>query len=126
MKESCFQFSDPYLIFLEYKDNINFDPNKLEDIKINFNNQTEKFSENKKATVTLNLEIGDNETNPFHINISMSSLFSWNDDFEEEIIKDFLEKNAIALLISYIRPIVASLTSSSRFPTFNLPFMDLT
>ena len=36
-----------------------------------------------------------------------------------------LEKNAQALLIGYLRPIVANITNVSKFPAYNLPFINL-
>ncbi len=69
---------------------------------------------------------------PFMITIAEQARFMWesNDEFidenEEECIDRLLRQNAPALLIGYIRPIIASITSSSPFPTYNLPFIDLT
>lgn len=124
MKESFFKFSDPYIVSLKYEENVNFDPNKFENVKLDFNNTITKNDENNQAIVTVNMEIGDMNNCPFYINISMQAFFYW-DKHDDETIKDLLEKNAVSLLIGYIRPIVASITSSSRYPTFNLPFINL-
>ena len=36
-----------------------------------------------------------------------------------------LEINAPSLLISYIRPLVALVTGSSKYPAWNIPFLDM-
>lgn len=125
MKESFFKFSDPYLVSLEYVDNPNFNPDEFDDIKINFNNKIGKGDENQKASVAVIAEIGDKIKCPFYIRVEMCAVFYWNNCEDKQLIKTLLEKNATSLLIGYIRPIISSITSSSRFPTFNLPFVDL-
>lgn len=124
MKESFFKFSDPYILSLKYEDNLDFKPEKFENIKIDFNNKIEKNDDNK-ALVTVNMEIGNMIDCPFHISLSIQAFFYWNECNDETLINNLLEKNAVSLLIGYIRPIVASITSSSRYPTFNLPFINL-
>ena len=56
----------------------------------------------------------------------MGSEFSWEDEKEDDLISELLNINAPALLTGYMRPIISLITSSSRFPTFNLPFLDFT
>lgn len=124
MKESNFQFQDPYIISLEFKDNKNFDPENFENLKMNFDTNVSKSKTENKAFVSLSVTLGDEETSPFYIMIEMGAVFEWNDNFDKDTLEDLVSKNAPALLISYIRPVVASITSSSRFPSFNIPFVD--
>lgn len=125
MKESFFKFNDPFLVSLEYIDNPNFNPHEFDNIEINFNNNIRKSDEDQKASVIVTAEIGDKVQCPFYIKVEMCAVFYWDNCEDEELIKTLLEKNAPSLLIGYIRPIISSITSSSRFPTFNLPFVDL-
>lgn len=41
-----------------------------------------------------------------------------------EISEAMLKCNAPALLLSYMRPIVANITNVSKFPVYNLPFVN--
>lgn len=125
MKESFFKFSDPYISSFQYKDNDDFDPEKFEEMKINFKNKIMKDEDKQRALVEVTMKIGDEVNCPFSITIVMQSYFYWGDCDNKELIKNLLEKNAVSLLIGYIRPIVANITSFSRFPTYNLPFVNL-
>ena len=60
---------------------------------------------------------------PFKLKIKVASDFKW-EYIEEERVNAMLKNNAPALLLSYMRPIVASITNSSNFPAYNLPFMN--
>ena len=53
----------------------------------------------------------------------MASDFKW-EDLDEKTVDSMLNLNAPALLLSYMRPIVANITNSSKFPTYNLPFIN--
>lgn len=120
-----FQFKDPVLLKLDYKENQNFDYEKFNEMKLDFEISVNK-SKNNQAFVTLSLVIGEDANNPFYLSISMGSEFSWEDEKEDDLISELLNINAPALLTGYMRPIISLITSSSRFPTFNLPFLDFT
>lgn len=125
MKESFFQFQDPVLLNMNYNENVNFNIQEFDNMKMNFKVSVDQKNESS-AFVSLTLEIGDKDNNPFYIEIEMGSLFTWIDNVEEKSINELLRINAPVLLTGYIRPIVALITSTSRFPTFNLPFIDFT
>lgn len=125
MEESFFQFKDPVLLKLDYKENQDFDYEKFNEMKLDFEISVNK-SKNNQAFVTLSLVIGKDANNPFYLSISMGSEFSWEDEKEDDLISELLNINAPALLTGYMRPIISLITSSSRFPTFNLPFLDFT
>ena len=57
-----------------------------------------------------------------YIENHMVSVFTGND--LDEQIDNLLRKNAPALLLSYARPLIASITNASKFPTYNIPFLD--
>lgn len=124
MKESEFKFVDPYLEKLVFFENKSFDAKKQEvkfenifDIEIN-----RKEDENI-AKVVLQLQVGTDGEAPFKLWIRVASNFMW-ENLSEEILDIMLNNNAPALLLGYMRPIVASITNSSKFPTYNLPFMN--
>ena len=52
----------------------------------------------------------------------LSAQFIWNDVYDENTLKDLLSINAPALLLGYARPMIASITNMSPYPSFNLPF----
>ncbi len=65
------------------------------------------------------------EDSCFVAEVTMQSAFSWPEELTEQQVKNLLEINAPALLISYIRPIIVQLTSASPMPVYNLPFLNL-
>lgn len=128
MKQSNFNFTDPVLLLLE------FYPNPVETMEDNDGSSVENVfdidiihKENyNEAAVTLGLTITGVDDTLFTLNAKMASVFSWgNDDFSEDELKILLTKNAPSLLLSYLRPIVATVTNASPFPVYNLPFVDL-
>ncbi len=84
-----------------------------------------KRSENdNRANVELELKTNiDNEEAPFKLKIKMASDFKWS-DLDDETVDAMLKFNAPALLLGYMRPIVANITNSSNFPAYNLPFIN--
>lgn len=125
MKESSFQFQDPILSSLIYNENSEFDIDEFKGMKIDFDVSAGN-PENNSAFVSLTLKVGDRESDPFYISVTMGALFFWADCMDNDAIDDLLKINAPVLLTGYIRPIISSITSSSKFPTFNLPFVDFT
>lgn len=62
---------------------------------------------------------------PFDMYMKVASDFRWG-DIPEEKIDDLLQINAPALLMGYLRPIVANVTNFSEYPSYNIPFVDFT
>lgn len=125
MEKSIFQFTNPQLEDVVFHSNANFDSDLFENIQIKSNTSIEIIDDNK-ANVHLQIEIGDeSHVQPFFITIKMGAIFKWETGIEKEMLKKLLKVNAPALLLSYIRPIVANLTSSSSYPTLNLPYLDM-
>jgi Preprotein translocase subunit SecB len=127
--ESKFQFKSPYLVQMDYKTNEDFErAEETFDIAIpcKLNNEVAMSEDGLAAKVTLTISVGSDEC-PFVANVSMESEFEWEPDtFSEETVKDLLQNNASALLLSYARPIIANITNASKYPAFNIPFIDLT
>lgn len=126
MKKSKFQFTNPELERVEFCINDNFEKEKCAGISMESNTEV-KALEGNEAYVALTLHVGkDEDEQPFNIIVKMSAKFSWEETLEEERVKQLLKTNAPAALLSYIRPVVSSLTMSSRYPALNIPFIDFT
>lgn len=123
---SNFRFKPPRVILWRFIVNDNFSPEYYSDIEIKYNAHIIKSNEENKATVTLNLIIGEesNKT-PFFINAKISSEFNWNKEFSEEKVITLLNENAISLLISYLRPMISQFTTYAGFMPFQLPYLDV-
>lgn len=127
MKRSNFQFLNPYVTNSSFTLNPDFEPEKYDDgfeMQNNFGIEIKKDENENKANVTLSLTIneGDMEA-PFQLQISVASVFTW-EQIKEERINSMLNVNAPALLLGYIRPIVAFITNSSGLPPYNIPFVN--
>lgn len=128
MQESKFQFLNPYLEEIYFKVNSEF---KIQDSEFemenSFNVQVKRSSKENRANVGLVLEVNANaEKAPFTLKAKVSSDFQWDSHLDDDIVDSLLNMNAPALLLSYMRPIVANVTNTSMFPTYNLPFINFT
>lgn len=127
MKTSKFQFINPYLEEVYFEANPNFvagvDDGEIE-IQNSFNIQIKRSENENRANVELILETNtENEKTPFILRIKVASDFKW-EDLDEKSVESMLNLNAPALLLGYMRPIVANITNSSNFPVYNLPFVN--
>lgn len=127
MKESKFQFLNPYLVELSFVANPDFDTgNTSIEIQNNFSVQIDRSESENLARVELKLEINiENYNAPFRVKAIVASDFKW-EDLDDEAVEAMLNLNAPALLLGYMRPIVANVTNSSCFPAYNLPFINFT
>ena len=123
MKKSKFQFINPYLEELVFQTNSDFNAS-MEEVEIQNSFQINRSKTENVAKVILTLESnGENESAPFKVKIRVASDFQW-EDLSEEMLVDMLNNNAPALLLGYMRPIIANITNSSKFPVYNLPFIN--
>lgn len=126
MNKSKFQFSNPELIKLEFFVNQAFDEEKFNGIAMQSSTEI-RISDGNEAYVSLTVNIGNStESQPFYICAEMGANFRWEESVGEEKAKKLLNVNAPAVLLSYIRPIVSSMTGSSKYPALNIPFIDFT
>ena len=127
MKSSKFQFLNPYLEEVYFTINPEYAPDANEgeiEMQNSFNVQVAQSKSQNRANVKLTLETNaENEKAPFKLRITMASDFEW-EDMDEKTIDSMLRLNAPALLLGYMRPIVANITNSSSFPVYNLPFFN--
>lgn len=125
MKPSNFQFLNPYLEEVYFVVNPNFDTDDIEiEMQNSFNIQVKRSETDNRANVELELKTNiDNEKAPFKLRIKVASDFKW-EDLDDKKVEAMLKLNAPALLLGYMRPIVANITNSSNFPAYNLPFIN--
>ena len=125
MKPSKFQFLNPYLEEVYFAANADFQSDvetKQVEMQNVFHVNIKRSKDANRANVELILESNlDNEEAPFKLRIKVASDFKW-EDLNEDVVDSMLNLNAPALLLGYMRPIVASITNSSNFPAYNLPF----
>lgn len=131
MKKSKFEFSNPHLTKMEYYENDGFtyDPSQgALDVPITIGRNQTVDDSSHSAEVSLQIQIGqDDSTLPFYIDTVMSANFRWDaESYSPEQVSHLLSQNAPALLLSYARPIIATITNSSSFPVYNIPFLDFT
>ena len=126
MNRSKFQFSNPELEKVDFLVNQNFNEEKCDGIEMKSNTEVEILGSNE-AYVALTINIGNaTEMQPFNICVRMAANFRWEECIDEKKSKQLLNINAPAVLLSYIRPLVAVMTNSSKYPVLNIPFIDFT
>ena len=126
VKESRFKFKNPVLESVIFGINENFNEEEYEGVEISGITKVKKRNGKNEAMVEFTLEIGEkSSTVPFYIDLTMKAEFKWTNDMRNEMLDKLLKANAPSLLLSYMRPIVANLTGSSKFPMFNIPYMDM-
>ena len=126
LKKSRIQFENPELKKLFFQENLDFDTNGYEGIKLAGNTRIRKNVENNSAKVQFNLAIGEKDKKfPFSLVIEMESEFVWEEEMSDQDVNDLLKINAPSLLLGYMRPIVANITGMTKYPAFNIPFLDM-
>lgn len=78
----------------------------------------------KKALVELVVHINkDMQDQIFSLSIKNQGVFQW-ENFSEEEVKPYLEENAPAILLSYVRTMVTSLTLAAGLNPLVLPLLN--
>lgn len=118
-------FREAYLEKIDFSTNPDFNADEGEfEMQNSFNIQIKKSKNEKRANVALLLETNMGAGNaPFQLRVKMASDFKW-EDLDDETVEAMLKYNAPALLLGYMRPIVANITNASNFPSYNLPFIN--
>ena len=127
MKTSNFQFLKPHLEDIYFSINKDYIPDEPEvEMQNQFGINVKKSKDKNMAYVQLTLEINmdDSINKPFEMFVKVASEFKWESDMDEKVIDTMLNSNAPALLLSYMRPIVANITNVSNIPVYNLPFIN--
>ncbi|MGM9906772.1 protein-export chaperone SecB [Limosilactobacillus sp.] len=130
--KSIIQFTNPELVESIFMENPNYqgDLNISQNMKISTSHgkivEEDKFNKSSIVSLTVsNFDQIDMDSNkPFFIRQTMRAKFVWKKGLSSEKEENFLKINAAALLLSYIRPQVRSITSLSKFSEQNIPFID--
>lgn len=129
MQTSKFEFSDPYLSKMVFRTNEDFS-SEIDSVRMPIHININRSIEEEKDGVLVEIEVivgGEDSEYPFYADIAYAAQFRWEEGaFTKEGVGTLLSKNAPALLLSYVRPALANITNFSRYPAYNLPFMDLT
>lgn len=136
--KSDFRFNNPRLIESIFLENLQYKNNLVKASSIPFQfektiNKIVDLNDNKDCatTVFLSVSTGDeikfNEDIPYYIRVTMKADFMWNkNDINKEEANNFLNVNAPALLLSYIRPKIHELTVDADIPVQDIPFINFT
>lgn len=130
--KSIIQFTNPELVESIFMENPNYqgDLSVSQNMKISTSHgkivEEDKFNKSSIVSLTVsNFDQIDMDSNkPFFIRQTMRAKFIWKKGLSSEREENFLKINAAALLLSYIRPQVRSITSLSKFSEQNIPFID--
>jgi preprotein translocase subunit SecB len=125
--ESKFKVKMPKLKKLEYEFNNSYE--NFDTIKLKVQTETKILKKINSAIVSLKLKVFDKNKYelgevPFYICINMFSEFEWDDSIEEKTVTSLLEGNAPAVILSYMRPFISSLTTGSGYPPLIVPLLN--
>lgn len=128
MLKSSFQFTNPVLTTMKYCINENFKFSGELKVPIKFSISNNYTSKSLSSKVDLSVFIGEeSDKYPYFISATMSSYFKWeNGKYSEADLNFLLTQNAPALLLSYLRPVIANITNVSPYLAYNIPFFDFT
>ena len=126
MGPSAFQFTNPVLLKMDMEINDHFSPDSAAEPETKFHVRVNRHPEKREAIVELTIEIGRAEDAfPFNIIATEGAKFRWTEEADAKL-DSLLNQNAPALLLGYLRPVIASVTSASPFKAYNIPFIDFT
>ncbi|MHB9781505.1 preprotein translocase subunit SecB [Streptococcus sp. 10F2] len=127
---SSLKFKDYFLNELSYKRNSNFDPSvEVLNLKPELSAAITIVGDSK-AYINLNTKQGDISLtdSAFELVVDIVGEFEFDYDPSEYDIKfeNFLTENGLAILWSYIRPMVSDMiTRGNEFPNFILPVINI-
>lgn len=131
MKPSSFQLVDKPRVtrnIFQVNKNFNF-PGEIS-LEIDNNVKVIQMSEeDATAIVVLNLIFFKNnnfEDVPFNLEIEIEGIFKWDIKLEEmpEQLEVLLQENAPAILYSYLRPMITTMTIDANLPPLVIPLMN--
>ncbi|MGT2925085.1 protein-export chaperone SecB [Streptococcus caviae] len=129
---SSLRFENYFLRELSYKKNDQFNHKKTKTIDLTPELLANILVDKKENKGVVNLKTVqgslDNENSAFEVVVDIVGIFHFKNDPSEYDIKfeEFLKENALAILWSYIRPMVSDLiTRGNEFPNFILPVINV-
>lgn len=131
LKPSNFTIKNQRLVSLEYSLNPLFYPSGNVDLDVKAEPKISLSKDQRQATVSLTLKVfkkEEIETKPFYFIGIVDGLFEWNEALAENEaqLHTMLNQNAPAVLLSFLRPFIAQLTSMSRITPLILPLINFT
>lgn len=126
MKKSVFQVVSQRLNKVEFKldPNYKFSQEKVP-LELDFHTDINKHADKPLAEVSLTLKLfSKTESAPFYCTVSYQGLFAWDQNVPSNSVDKYLNCNAVAMLYSFIRPVVSNLTALSNLPPLTIPFMN--
>lgn len=131
--KSGFQFTNPVLEDIQFKNYpIKTDIKKSKvNVSVQFNSQVsdpQKIGQLlvSKLALTVNAKCTENKNRIYSIKVVYSSSFRSNSKMKVEEFANLVKVNGSSLLLSYVRTLIADLTSRSGYDAFQLPFVDFT
>lgn len=127
---SKLQFEDYYLKELSYKRNDSFNNSKEINLMPKLSAQIVIKKKNDTAYIDLLAKHGnlDDPASAFEVTINIVGIFKYSNEDPEYTItfENFLRENGLAILWSYIRPMISDIISrGNEFPTFILPVINV-
>lgn len=123
------QFEDPTILKFDFQVNDDFDfDDKVEDTDIStlveMPSELEiDFDDDIPVYLTLFINY-ESDNVPYKITTKILSLFKVSDELSADDALQTLQTDGATILLSYLRPIVSLMTSSSGFPAMTLPMLD--
>lgn len=121
-------FTNYYVKELSYKRNENFNP-EIRSISAPLDADFGYNISDGKAYVDFRLTVGNliEENSGFEVKVNVVGEFSYHEEESDGItFDDFIQENAIAILYSYVRPMVSDIIlRSNEFPNYILPVINV-
>ena len=125
MEQSNLQFTNPRIEKIDFRVN---NEATTDNMPISIEVESEVISDIKQAIVKLNLVVGEMDDGNIVTSIYFDGVivadFQWNDEVKKP--DSMLKVSGGTVLLSYIRPILASLTMQAGMKPLNLPFVNFT
>ena len=127
MERSNLQYKDPKIEKIDFE--INNDDEYNPDLPVSIEVNSDIDQESNTSTTKLKLTVGECNENhkvltAFYFCGIISANFHWNENVKNP--ERMLQINGGSMLLSYIRPILSSITMQAGLKPLNLPFIDFT
>lgn len=127
MQKSSFQFSNPHIEKIDFR--VNEITISSDNLPISMEIISDIDSEKNESVTKLNIIVGkldDNNIlqNSIYFDGVISASFKWDENTKNP--EKMLKVNGGAVLLSYFRPILATLTMQAGVKPLNLPFVNFT
>lgn len=130
-KKSVFKFKNPVIRKLCFEINETLDSSiKEREQNINISMNITGYKTPSIAILSLTINGKKDGKIPknalYYMNVEIMGVFESDEELEEDEIKGFMDINAQALLLSYVRPLVASTLVQAGLPPYHIPFVNFT